>query len=139
MTPAPLPPPSAPTGGDLEADVLAAAVSSTPGVAGLHGGRYGEVATYRPGRRVVGIRSTTAGIEVHVVAWPDALPAVADRIRAAVAPHAGGRAVDVVIGDLADPTPPAPTAAPQTPPPTAPAEPPTHEGPVITDTQEQTP
>ena len=38
------------------ADVVAAAVRSVPGVAGLHAGMFGEVGTYLPGRRVAGIR-----------------------------------------------------------------------------------
>ncbi|MFD4183444.1 hypothetical protein ACFWPB_20405, partial [Rhodococcus sp. NPDC058514] len=37
------------------ADLIADAVLAVPGVAGLHGGMFGEVATYLPGRRVLGV------------------------------------------------------------------------------------
>ena len=49
------------------ADDLAALVLAVPDVVRLHAGRLGEVATYLPGRRVVGIKLTDDLIEVHVV------------------------------------------------------------------------
>ena len=49
------------------AEVVAAAVLAVPGVVGLHGGRFGELGTYLPGRRVVGVRIDDEGTEVHVV------------------------------------------------------------------------
>lgn len=72
-----------------------------PGVTGLHGGEFGTVATYLPGRRVTGIRIADT-CAVHVtVRYPADLFATAERIRAAV------RAVvdvpvDVTIEDLED-------------------------------------
>ncbi|MGL5861474.1 MAG: hypothetical protein ACRCY9_09490, partial [Phycicoccus sp.] len=48
------------------ADRVAEAVLAVPGVAGLHGGTFGEVATYLPGRRVIGIRLNDVAAEVHV-------------------------------------------------------------------------
>jgi hypothetical protein len=42
-------------------------VLAVDGVAGLHAGTFGEVATYLPGRRVVGVRIGERGVEVHVV------------------------------------------------------------------------
>ena len=44
-----------------------AAVLSVPDVHDLHGGAFGEVATYLPGRRVPGVRLTDDGVELHVV------------------------------------------------------------------------
>ncbi len=47
-------------------DQVAAVVLAVPGVAGLHGGVFGEAATYLPGRRVRGIRLHHDGTEVHL-------------------------------------------------------------------------
>ena len=47
------------------------AALSVPGVAGLHGGRVGEVALLLPGTRIEGIRAANrgdeSGLEVHIV------------------------------------------------------------------------
>lgn len=48
------------------ADDIATAVLNVPGVAALHGGMFGEVATYLPGRRVTGVRILEDKVEVHV-------------------------------------------------------------------------
>ena len=49
------------------ADDIAAVVLSVPDVVRLHAGRFGEVATYLPGRRVTGVKVGDDLIEVHVV------------------------------------------------------------------------
>ncbi len=49
------------------ADEVAAVVLSVAGVVRLHAGRFGEVATYLPGRRVTGVKLSDELIEVHVV------------------------------------------------------------------------
>jgi hypothetical protein len=49
------------------ADDIAALVLAVPDVVRLHAGRFGEVATYLPGRRITGIKLGTELIEVHVV------------------------------------------------------------------------
>ncbi|WP_380166347.1 hypothetical protein [Jannaschia sp. R86511] len=99
------------------ADVLAAAVLATPGVVGLHGGRFGEIGTYLPGRRVVGVRvspgpgpDTGSGlgrgpgsVELHVVVEPWSLPGVGETVREAATPLAGGLDVFVVVADVVDP------------------------------------
>jgi hypothetical protein len=64
---------------DVEA--VAAAAQGCPLVAGLTGGRFGEIATYRPGRRILGVRE-------------------ADGARATVAPYAGGLPISVFIEDI---------------------------------------
>ncbi len=84
---------------DLEA--VAAAALGSPLIAGLTGGPFGEVATYLPGRRVLGVREVDGTIEVHVVAkWGTPLPEVAEVVRAAVAPHAGGVPVAIFVDDI---------------------------------------
>ena len=93
-----------PTAPPTVADLVAAAVRACPLVADLHGGAFGEVATYLPGRRIPGIRIDEFAITVHVVArFPAVLSQVADEVRAAVAPYSGAKAVDVVIEDIAVP------------------------------------
>jgi uncharacterized alkaline shock family protein YloU len=87
--------------GDPDADAIAAAALSCPGVSGLHGGPLNEVAAYLPGRTVPGVRLAEDRIEVHVVArYGTVLPTLADQVHAAVAPQAGGFPVEVHIADL---------------------------------------
>ena len=82
-------------------EAVAAAALGCPLIADLAGGRFGEVATYLPGRRIVGVREVDGTIEVHVVArWGRPLPEVAEVVRAAVAPHADGLPVAVFVDDI---------------------------------------
>ncbi|MBO9553227.1 MAG: hypothetical protein J7523_01395 [Cellulomonas sp.] len=46
---------------------MAAVVLAVPGVVRLHGGPFGGLGTYLPGRRVTGVRIDDGGTEVHVV------------------------------------------------------------------------
>ena len=96
---------------DVEA--VASAALGCPLVAELTAGRFGEVATYRPGRRIAGVRVVDGEVEVHVVArWGVPLPEVAEIVRAAVAPHAGGLPVAVFVDDIEVPELEAGVAAP---------------------------
>ncbi|GAA0291955.1 hypothetical protein [Kineococcus aurantiacus] len=89
--------------GDV-ADEVAARVVTVPGVEGLHPGRFGEVATYLPGRRVQGLRLDGQRLEVHVVLrFGVDIATTAQRIRAAVAPVVTAP-VDVFVEDLTTPT-----------------------------------
>lgn len=82
-------------------EAVAAAVLGCPLIAGLTGGRFGEIATYRAGGRILGVRQVGDEVEVHVVArWGAPLPEVAEAVRAAAAPHAAGRVVAVFIDDI---------------------------------------
>lgn len=84
------------------AERAAEAALAVAGVTGLHGGEFGTVATYLPGRRVTGIRIDEDTCAVHVtVRYPADLFATAERIRAAVRPVVGVP-VDVTIEDLDD-------------------------------------
>lgn len=95
---------TAPDDGTAEtADRVAEAALAVPGVDSLHGGAFGEAATYLPGRRVAGVRLTESATEVHVVLRLDApVLRTADRVRDAVTPLVGGR-VDVVVEDVVEP------------------------------------
>ena len=100
-----------PTGTTLSlAERLAAAVLSRPAVADLHGGTFGEVATYLPGRRVTGIRiagddagtdpARVGRVEVHVSGrYPFPVSEIARDVRAAVATVLTGLVVDVTVED----------------------------------------
>jgi len=84
-------------------DRITAAVEGVRGVAGLHGGVLGEVATYLPGRRVTGIRLRGDDCALHVVAeWGTDLRTLVEDVRDAARPLVGGR-VDVVVEDVASP------------------------------------
>lgn len=82
-------------------EALSAAVAGCPDVAALSGGPFGEVATYLAGRRIPGVRLLGDSIEIHVIArWGTPLPSVAQQVRSACEPFAGGRRVDVTIDDV---------------------------------------
>ncbi|MBJ8338942.1 Asp23/Gls24 family envelope stress response protein [Antrihabitans sp. YC3-6] len=82
------------------ADTVAHAVLAVDGVAELHGGIFGEAATYLPGRRVSGIRLTDAGTEIHVsLALGTSIRTAADEIRTAVAALVPGP-VHVIVEDV---------------------------------------
>ncbi len=84
-----------------DADAIAAAALATPGVSALHGGPGLEIAAYLPGRRVAGVRLPGDRVEVHVAArYGTVLPRLAEEVRAAVTPVAGGLPVEVHIDDL---------------------------------------
>lgn len=79
---------------------MAEAVLATAGVAGLHGGMFGEAATYLPGRRVSGIRIDENGTEIHVtITLGSSVRETADAVRSAVAPLADGP-VHVIVEDV---------------------------------------
>lgn len=88
------------------ADEIVAATRSCPAVADLSGGLLGEVASYLPGRRVVGVRVHDTDVEVHVVGrYGTTVGEIADQVRSAVTPLVGSRAIHVAVDDLADPAP----------------------------------
>lgn len=82
-------------------DSVAEAVRAVDGVADLHSGVLGEVATYLPGRRVAGIRlDDDGGAEVHVsLTWGADVAATVTAVRSAVA-GVVGLPVDVVVEDV---------------------------------------
>lgn len=85
------------------ADVIAQRVLDHPAVAHLHGGPFGTVASYLPGRRVTGVRvdEVDGTVDLSVALWVGAplLPAVAE-LRRLVVQSAGPVRVNVTVADL---------------------------------------
>ncbi|WP_405059580.1 hypothetical protein OG474_43575 [Kribbella sp. NBC_01505] len=86
------------------AERIASRVGSVPGVAGLHGGTFGDVVTYLPGSRLAGVRITDDRIQVHVVTIAGRpIHPIAAAVRLAVQ-DLTDRPVDVTIEDIATPS-----------------------------------
>jgi uncharacterized alkaline shock family protein YloU len=86
----------------IDADTVAALVRAVPGVVDLHPGMFGEVATYLPGRRVVGVRIDDARVEVHITVSTDAdVRETASAVRATVGAAVPETPVDVTVEDVA--------------------------------------
>lgn len=82
------------------------AAVAVDGVAALHGGRVGEIATYLPNTRIEGLKAISrdgrTGFEVHFVfdvASGRKVQDVAEDVRAAVLDASDAEFVDVVAGD----------------------------------------
>jgi hypothetical protein len=85
------------------AERIAAVVTSHPSVARLHAGTFGEVATYLPGRRLMGVRIGTGDepVELGVVLVLDRpIPDVVRALRREVALMCGGAPVDITVADV---------------------------------------
>lgn len=94
-------PSNPPTQGELDPHAIARAVERCPSVASLSPGPDGDVATYLPNDRIVGIRLSPTLVEAHIVVrWSPSLLVAADEVRNAISPLAPGRAVDVGIDDV---------------------------------------
>ena len=87
------------------AERVSAAVLAVPGVAGPHGGIYNDIATFRAGGRLMGVRVGEGAepVEVAVVLRLDRpIPDVVAELREVVSGLCGGAAVDITVGDVAD-------------------------------------
>lgn len=88
----------------IDVEMIAAAVRQCAGVSALDDGPYGEVATYLPGRKVVGVVIGDGQVTVQVrAAWGVPAPELAALITTVASPLAGHRLIDVVIADMDDP------------------------------------
>jgi len=84
-----------------DVDTIAAAMMACPAVAGLHEGGTRAVATYLPGRRVVGVRVEDERVLVSVVlASGSSVRVLEAQVRSRLAPHVRGRQVDVHVADV---------------------------------------
>jgi len=85
------------------AHAVATAVLAVPGVVDLDGGVFGEVATYLPGERVVGVQLSDESCAVHIVVdLRYELRDVAAQA-AAAASEAAGRVCSVTVEDVVTP------------------------------------
>lgn len=85
------------------ADTVAALALAVPGVAALHPGMFGEVATYLPGRRVTGVRVRDGAVDVHVAVWHSApVRDTAAAVRDAVGAALPGLDVNVTVEDIVE-------------------------------------
>jgi hypothetical protein len=103
----------------VNVDAVAAAVQACPGVSGLDAGRFGEVASYLPGRRVQGVAVREDSVTVQVRSrWGVPAADLLSQITAVLTPLTGGRRVAVVVADIDDPAPPGSClpSAPEAPP-----------------------
>jgi hypothetical protein len=90
-----------PVQGACDVDAIAAATLACPAVAGLDEGGTHAVATYLPGRRVVGVRVDDRRVVVSVLLASRFSVRLLDaQVRSALAPHVGGREVDVYVADV---------------------------------------
>ncbi len=84
-----------------DVDAIAAATLACPAVAGLHEGGIQAVATYLPGRRVVGVRVDERRVVVSVLMASRFSVRLLDaQVRSALAPLVGDREVDVYVADV---------------------------------------
>jgi hypothetical protein len=99
------PPASSVAGVDgINVDAVAAAVQACPGVSGLDGGRFGDVTSYLPGRRVPGVAVRTDSVTVQVRSrWGVSAPDLLSQITAVLTPLIGARRVEVVVADIDEP------------------------------------
>ncbi|GAA3602745.1 hypothetical protein GCM10022223_18140 [Kineosporia mesophila] len=84
-------------------EVIATAVLAVPGVADLHSGSFGQVASYLPGRSVTGVRVRPDVTDIHVVLfWGVPVLEAAERVRTAVVPLIEGVSarIDVTVEDV---------------------------------------
>lgn len=92
---------SADSGPDIAA--IAEVAERLPSVSRLYGGRLAEIASHRPGQRILGVRlGPDAGeVEVHIVVAPGFSPLVAaDDVHRVVGPLVPGTSVAVFVDDL---------------------------------------
>jgi hypothetical protein len=88
----------------INVDAVAAAVQACPGVCGLDGGRFGEVASYLPGRRVQGVAVGRDSVTVQVRSrWGVPAADLLSQITAVLTPLIAGRRVEVVVADIDEP------------------------------------
>jgi len=91
-----------PPGTEL-ADRVAAVVLAVDGDIALHGGVFGETATYLPGRRVPGVRLSQEATDIHLtLAYVRPFAPTVRQVRAAVAAEVTGP-VNITVEDLAPP------------------------------------
>jgi len=97
--------------GGVDVEAVAVAVNACAGVSGLDGGRFGEIVSYLPGRRVPGVVVRDWSVLVGVRSrWGVRVADLFAQVAAAAAPLIGRRWVEMTVCDIDDP--PAPGHVP---------------------------
>ncbi len=87
----------------VDVDAVARAVRACAGVADLYSGRFGEIGSYLPGRRIGGVQVDDAAVTVHIRArWGYGVRDLFAQIDAVTTTLRHGRRVDVVVDDIDD-------------------------------------
>jgi len=88
----------------IDVDAVASAVRACPGVSDLADSRFGDAATYLPGRRVTGIAVKGETVRVSVRAkWGVPASDLLDQITAALMPSLADRRIELVVAEIDDP------------------------------------
>ena len=88
----------------IDVDAVASAVRACPGVSDLADSRFGDAATYLPGRRVTGIAAKGETVRVSVRAkWGVPASDLLDQITAALMPSLADRRIELVVAEIDDP------------------------------------
>ena len=89
---------------EVDLPALEAAIPAVDGVAAMHGGRYGTVASYLPGPRVTGLRIEDGKVDVHLALYEGQnMAPVAESVRRELTRIVGcdSKSVVITIEDLA--------------------------------------
>jgi hypothetical protein len=88
----------------VNVDAVAHAARACAGVSDLYSGRFGEIGSYLPGRRVGGVQVAPNSVTVQVRSrWGVPASDLLRQISAVIAPIIGARYVEVVVADVDDP------------------------------------
>ena len=85
----------------VDVDAVHEAIAACPAIAGVGSSLPGAVATYLPGRRVLGVRVSGDLVELEVCTrWGVPAAEVAAQIRSALRSLVAGRRIDVAFIDI---------------------------------------
>lgn len=88
----------------VNVDALATAVGGCAGVSALFAGRFREVGTYLPGRRVAGIEVDPSTVTVHVRSrWGVSAARLREEVSLATTGLLAAHSLHLVIADIDDP------------------------------------
>lgn len=87
----------------VDVDAVARAVRACTGVAELYSGRFGEIGSYLPGRRVGGVQVDDTSVTVHIRArWGYSTRDLLAQTSAVTVALRNGRRLDLVVDDIDD-------------------------------------
>ena len=87
----------------VDVDAVARAVRACAGVADLYSGRFGEIGSYLPGRRVGGVQVDDTSVTVHIRArWGYGVRDLFTQINATTVSLRNGCRLNLVVDDIDD-------------------------------------